>query len=68
MNESQLRSATKTVTWRITGSTSTLLISYVATGSIAAAGSIAGVQVVVNMILYYFHERAWTKIVWKNKE
>lgn len=68
MIEPKLRSAVKTITWRVTGSTSTLLISYAATGSLTAAGSIAGIQFVTNMILYYFHERAWTKISWKNKE
>ena len=47
----------KTITWRILASADTLLISWLLTGSIAIAGSIASLEVVTKMILYYGHER-----------
>jgi uncharacterized membrane protein len=68
MNEPKIRSLVKTLTWRVTGSASTAVISYVMTGSLALASSIAGVQIVVNMALYYAHERLWAAIEWKKKE
>jgi len=62
--ESHKRSLVKTVSWRLTGSFSTFLISYVVLGSFAIASSIALVQLIANTILYYMHERVWNKIEW----
>ena len=64
MIESNIRSIAKTISWRITGSFSTFLISYFILGSFLIAGSIAVVQVTANTILYYLHERVWNKIGW----
>lgn len=66
--ESHARSVTKTVTWRITGSGSTFLISFLITGSIAVAGTILGIHFFANTLLYYFHERIWNKIRWGKHE
>jgi len=52
----------KTLTWRIIGSTSTFLISYIITGQAFIATSIAIMQMVVNTILYYIHELVWNKV------
>jgi uncharacterized membrane protein len=64
MNESTLRSIAKTVSWRITGSSATFLISYLVSGSFVIAGSIALIQLTANTILYFIHERIWNKISW----
>ena len=64
MIESNIRSIAKTISWRITGSFSTFLISYFILGSFLIAGSIAVVQITANTILYYLHERVWNKIGW----
>lgn len=66
--ESHARSLTKTITWRLTGSGSTFLISWIITGSVAVAGTILGIHFVTNTILYYLHERAWNKIKWGKHE
>jgi uncharacterized membrane protein len=58
------RSLAKTISWRITGSLSTFLISYLILGSFVIASSIAVIQVTINTILYFFHERAWDKVSW----
>ncbi|MCX6535730.1 MAG: DUF2061 domain-containing protein [Actinobacteria bacterium] len=34
------------------------------TGKTSTAGLIAGTEVITKVSLYYFHERAWTKIKW----
>lgn len=60
--DTKKRSLIKTITWRVTGSTATFLISYVVSGSFAAAGTIAMVQMVTNTILYYGHERVWNRV------
>ena len=61
---SRKRSLAKTVSWRFTATIDTLLISYFVTGSLALAGSIASVEVVTKMVIYYFHERAWSRVSW----
>jgi adenylylsulfate kinase len=65
--ESHSRSIIKTITWRLTGSGSTFLISWLITGSAAIAGTILGIHFVTNTVLYYFHERIWNKIQWGKK-
>lgn len=60
--ENFARSLLKTISWRISGTSSTMLISYIVIGDIAIAGSIAIIQIVINTILYYIHERIWNKI------
>jgi len=65
MNESNIRSIAKTTSWRITGSGATFLISYIVSGNIEIAGTIAMTQLMINTILYYIHERLWNKISWQ---
>ena len=55
------RHLAKTITWRIIASLDTFLIAWFITGRFDWAGTIAGVEVLTKMILYYFHERAWYK-------
>lgn len=64
LSESSLRSIVKTVSWRLTGSGATFLISYIILGSFDVAGTIAIFQLTLNTILYYFHERIWNIIKW----
>lgn len=64
MADTKVRSVVKTISWRITGSLSTLIISYVVLGSLTIASSIAIVQLIANTMLYFIHERAWARINW----
>jgi uncharacterized membrane protein len=52
------------MTWRLTGSGATFLISYLMIGNFSIAGTIALIQVTSNTILYYIHERIWNVINW----
>lgn len=58
------RSLAKTLTWRVLATTDTFLIAWLVTGELTWAGTIAGVEVLTKVLLYYFHERIWNKINW----
>ena len=62
--ETNKRSIVKALTWRALASLATFTISFVVTGDLTAATGIASVQVVVNLILYYIHERIWNTVWW----
>jgi uncharacterized membrane protein len=62
--EAHTRSLIKAVSWRVTGSIDTFVISLFVTGKISLAGTIATVEVVTKIALYYFHERVWAIIPW----
>ena len=42
----------------------TFVISFIITGRIGIAGSIAGIELVTKMALYYLHERVWAVVPW----
>jgi len=60
--ESGWRSTGKTATWRITASLDTTLLAWIFTGNIGTAVSIGGLEVITKLILYFFHERMWSRI------
>lgn len=64
MSDTKKRSLVKTISWRLTGSFATFLISFIILGNIAVAGSIALIQIIANTILYYIHERIWDRVSW----
>lgn len=68
MRERRTRSIIKTLTWRVTASLDTFLISWIITSSYILGGSIAGVEIITKMFLYYFHERLWNKLDWGRNE
>ena len=62
--ETPRRSLAKTISWRITGSTATFLISYAVLGNINISGTIAVIQLTFNTLLYFVHERIWSRVKW----
>jgi len=62
MADKHYRSLVKAVSWRLTGSMDTLIISFLITGKIKWALTISGVELFTKIGLYYVHERAWEKI------
>jgi uncharacterized membrane protein len=62
--EAHRRSLAKAVSWRATGSVDTFVISFILTGKLTLAGSIAGVELFTKILLFYFHERIWAVIPW----
>jgi len=70
MPETRMRSLAKTISWRISATTITFIISYIFTSSVTISGGIACVEFIAKMIWYYIHERVWNLIKWgvnKNK-
>ena len=67
VRDSHFRSIVKAVSWRVTGSVDTFVLSFIFTGSVKVAGSIAGAEAITKMILYYLHERAWSVILWDQR-
>lgn len=60
----QARSLAKTVSWRVLASIDTFIIGWFVTGNMVFAGSIASLEVLTKMALYYGHERAWARVAW----
>lgn len=61
-HDSHTRSIAKAISWRVTGSIDTFILSWLITGNLKFAGSIAGIEVITKIVLYYLHERAWAII------
>ncbi|TRX65972.1 DUF2061 domain-containing protein [Carboxylicivirga sp. M1479] len=62
MRDKRYRSIIKTISWRVTGTIDTFLVSYLVTGEIGVAASISVVEVFTKLLLYYLHERVWNKV------
>lgn len=62
--EAHSRSLLKAVSWRLLGSMDTFVISYLVTGKLVFAASIASVETVTKIILFYGHERIWAAVPW----
>lgn len=60
--ETRSRSFAKALSWRITGSIDTMVISLIITGSIKLAAAIGFTEVLTKSVLYYLHERAWLRV------
>ena len=58
------RSIAKALTYRALSVSLTFLISLIITGKLSWATAIAGAEAVTKIVLYYFHERIWSKVSW----
>ena len=61
------RSFAKAVSWRTVGTIDTFIISFFVTGKISLAGTIAAVEIVTKIMIYYLHERVWAVIPWGHR-
>tara|TARA_R110002020_G_scaffold180072_1_gene373976 strand:- start:5710 stop:5919 length:210 start_codon:yes stop_codon:yes gene_type:complete len=64
MSATKKRSGMKAITWRTIATLDTFLIAWFITGEVIVAASIIGIEVITKFVLYYFHERAWSKTEW----
>lgn len=60
--ESKRRSVAKVISWRLTATLTTMIISFFITGNIDMALKIGVFEVFAKMLLQYIHERVWTKV------
>ena len=65
--ESRTRSILKAVTWRIIATGTTFLLAYFVFSNsqcddvLEKSGIVAGLELVIKLIIYYVHERAWQR-------
>ncbi len=62
LNERPIRSLAKAISWRITGSLDTILLSWLFTQNVNIALSIGLAEVLTKTLLYYGHERVWSRV------
>ena len=60
--EKPYRSLVKAISWRVTGTCDTILISWLITGHAKMAISIGFVELFTKIALYYVHERVWNRL------
>ena len=58
---SKKRHLLKTATWRITATTTTIVLGWLISGDPEIGLKIGGIEFFLKMLLYYFHERMWYK-------
>jgi len=61
------RSLAKAASWRIAATVDTFIISFLVTGKVSIAGTIAAVEVTTKIVIYYLHERVWAVIPWGHR-
>lgn len=66
--DSRWRSVTKTGSWRISATVTTIILVYFFTGEFTIAVQVGMVEMVAKLVIFYLHERAWDKIRWGRKE
>jgi uncharacterized membrane protein len=64
MSDTAVRSLAKAVSWRITGTVDTFLISWLITGHVLLASGIALTEILTKIFLFWMHERVWNRITW----
>ncbi|HEX7654970.1 MAG TPA: DUF2061 domain-containing protein [Verrucomicrobiae bacterium] len=62
MADKHYRSLVKAVSWRVTGSIDTMLITWLITGKWKFAFMVSGVELFTKIGLYYVHERVWDNL------
>ncbi|MEX0940896.1 MAG: DUF2061 domain-containing protein [Candidatus Babeliales bacterium] len=64
MKEIQLRSVIKSISWRLLGTVTLLVLSYFFTQSFIMATKISIIDIVSNIVMYFLHERVWNQVNW----
>jgi len=67
MNEVQKRSIAKALTARVMFTCSHLVNGFIVTGSWVIGAQIVGIAAVVNLLLFWLHERVWNWVQWNRK-
>ena len=60
--ETSARSIVKTISWRFWATLTTVALVLLFFGEIEAALSIGFLEVIIKMVVYFFHERTWNRI------
>ena len=64
MKDSRTRSFLKGISWRVIASGTTMSIAYFLTGDMHIVMATGAIDVVLKLLFYYGHERAWGRVAW----
>ena len=64
VSDTKLRSISKTISWRLTGTLCTFIVSWLILGDLITSGTIAVIQLTFNTVVFYIHERLWNFVKW----
>lgn len=59
LEKSRNRHLLKTITWRVIGTTDTIILAWIFSGDPLIGLKIGGLELITKMLLYYLHERVW---------
>jgi uncharacterized membrane protein len=59
--KSRIRHIAKTITWRIIASLTTFILAYIFTQDITKSLWLMTTEMIIKLLLYYYHERVWFK-------
>ena len=62
--DTKARSLVKAITWRVVAFCVLAVVSYVITGNITETGEIALVYTLLQLVIYWVHERLWQRSHW----
>ena len=62
MPDKHYRSIVKAVSWRLTGSVDTMIITFLITHQIKWALTVSCVELFTKIVLFYVHERIWENL------
>ena len=65
--ENNWRSSAKVISWRILITLSNFAIPFFITGSFTSAMIFLGLATLVNMLIFWSHERVWNRVSWGKK-
>lgn len=60
--DSVSKTIAKTLSWRIVATVTTMIIAWIIVGDWRVGLAIGTVEFFVKMVIYYIHERVWSKI------
>ena len=64
MKETRARSLAKSMSWRVIATLTTFALVWGFTGQAHIAVAVGGVEVLVKLVIFYLHERAWWMVQW----
>lgn len=59
----KVRALVKATSWRIVGSTGTILTAWWLSGEFRLAAAIGGIEFFLKIGMFYLHERAWERML-----
>ena len=65
---SKTRSILKAISWRIIGTLDTMVLGWIITGDPIMGLKIGALELFTKFILYYIHERGWSRIKFGTKK